>query len=58
MSLETILRIGREILPDCVLSGYVDLELGMMLGVGSETPVPQAEIDNLGSAIVSMFDAK
>ena len=42
-------------IPECVASGYVDMETGMLLGVNTVDSHPQEVLDTLAAATADLF---
>ncbi|MGB3315626.1 MAG: hypothetical protein WBB85_14550 [Albidovulum sp.] len=55
MSLDSTLQMTMGVLPECVASGYIDLESGLLLGVHTVDPHPQEVLDTLVTATVDLF---
>lgn len=43
--------------PECVFSGYLDLEVGMMIGAQGTDFYTDTVIDNLAAAVINMFES-
>jgi hypothetical protein len=57
MSLEIALKTMLDQVPDCVFSGYLDLEVGMMLSTQGSDAYDDEVIDNLAAAVVNLFES-
>ncbi len=57
MSVERALAEAMEDIPDCVFSGYLDLEVGMMVGAIGSSAYTDDVVDNLTAAVVNLFES-
>jgi hypothetical protein len=55
MSLDSTLETEMGTLPECVASGYVDMESGLLLGVHTFVPHPQEDLDMLAATTLDLF---
>jgi hypothetical protein len=55
MSLDKALQAAMTTVPECVASGYVDMETGMLLGVNTVDSHPQEILDTLAAATADLF---
>jgi hypothetical protein len=55
MSLDKALQKAMSGIPECLASGYVDMESGMLLGVQTLDPHPQEVLDMLAAATADLF---
>jgi hypothetical protein len=55
MSLDKALQTAMSTVPECVASGYVDMETGMLLGVNTVDSHPQEILDTLAAATADLF---
>ena len=55
MSLDKALQSAMSNVPECVASGYVDMETGMLLGVNTLDSHPQEVLDQLAAATADLF---
>lgn len=55
MSLDDALRSTMANVPDCLASGYIDIETGMLLGVQTAPGEPSDVIDSLAAATADLF---
>jgi hypothetical protein len=55
MSLDKALATAMAGVPECLASGYVDMETGMVLGVQTVDSHPQEVIDTLAAATADLF---
>ncbi|MBM7068692.1 hypothetical protein IU397_13960 [Actibacterium sp. 188UL27-1] len=55
MSLEKALQTSMGNIPECLASGYVDMDTGMLLGVHTVDSHPQEVLDTLAAATADMF---
>ena len=55
MSLDKALQTAMASVPECVASGYVDMETGMLLGVNTVDSHPQEVLDTLAAATADLF---
>ncbi|MBD3680190.1 MAG: hypothetical protein HUJ27_17520 [Rhodobacteraceae bacterium] len=55
MSLDNALKTAMGSVPECVASGYVDIETGMLLGVHTVDSHPQEVLDMLAAATADLF---
>lgn len=55
MSLDKALQSAMSNVPECVASGYVDMETGMLLGVNTLDSHPQDVLDQLAAATADLF---
>lgn len=57
MSLEAVLNSAMEHIPDCVFSGYIDLEVGMMIGSTGSEAYTSNVIENMSTAVMNLFES-
>lgn len=55
MSLDKALQKTMESVPECLASGYVDMDTGMLLGIYSVDSHPQEVLDVLAAATADLF---
>jgi len=55
MSLDKALQTAMSGVPECLASGYVDMETGMVLGVHTVDSHPQEVLDTLAAATADLF---
>lgn len=55
MSLDKALQTAMAGIPECLASGYVDMETGMVLAVHTVDSHPQEVIDTLAAATADLF---
>jgi hypothetical protein len=55
MSLDNALADAMKTIPECVASGYVDMESGMLLGLKTLDSHPQEVLDMVAAATADMF---
>lgn len=55
MSLDKALQSTMSTIPECLASGYVDMETGMLLGVNTVDSHPQEVLDTLAAATADLF---
>ena len=55
MSLEKALQAAMSTVPECLASGYVDMETGMLLGIQTIDSHPQEVLDTLAAATADLF---
>lgn len=55
MSLDKALQTTMATIPECLASGYVDMETGMLLGVHTADSHPQEVLDTLAAATADLF---
>ena len=58
MSLDTVLSKAQSEVPECVASGYVDMNTGMLLGVKTLDSHPQEVLDLVAAATADLFQGK
>ena len=55
MALDKALQTSMATIPECLASGYVDMETGMLLGVQTIDSHPQEVLDTLAAATADLF---
>ncbi|NPD14383.1 hypothetical protein HOY34_04110 [Xinfangfangia sp. D13-10-4-6] len=55
MSLDKALQNAMSTIPECLASGYVDMETGMLLGIFTVDSHPQEVLDTLAAATADLF---
>ncbi|MEL6206339.1 MAG: hypothetical protein AAFR47_13655 [Pseudomonadota bacterium] len=55
MSLDKALQKAMTSIPECLASGYVDMESGMLLGIQTIDSHPQEVLDMLAAATADLF---
>jgi hypothetical protein len=55
MSLDSALQATMATVPECVASGYVDMDTGMLLGIQTVDSHPQEVLDTLAAATADLF---
>ncbi|PID36368.1 MAG: hypothetical protein CR993_05845 [Rhodobacterales bacterium] len=55
MSLDKALQTAMSGIPECLASGYVDMDTGMLLGVQTVDSHPQEVLDLLAAATADLF---
>lgn len=55
MSLDKTLQTTMTTIPECLASGYVDMETGMLLGMHTVDSHPQEVLDTLAAATADLF---
>lgn len=55
MSLDKALQTAMTTIPECLASGYVDMETGMLLGIQTIDSHPQEVLDTLAAATADLF---
>jgi hypothetical protein len=55
MSLDKALQTTMSTVPECLASGYVDMDTGMLLGVQTVDSHPQEVLDTLAAATADLF---
>lgn len=55
MSLEQALQTTMATVPECLASGYLDMDTGMLLGVQTIESHPQEILDTLAAATADLF---
>jgi hypothetical protein len=58
MSLDQALGNAQEQIPECVAVGYVDMTIGMLLGVRTVDSHPSEVLDLVAAATVELFQGK
>lgn len=58
MSLETALARAQSSIPECLASGYVDMNTGMLLGVKTVDSHPQQVLDLVAAATADLFQGQ
>ncbi len=58
MSLDDALLATMSTIPDCLASGYVDMDTGMLLGVQTVESHPQEVLDTLAAATADLFQGE
>jgi hypothetical protein len=57
MSVQSALDSLIDTVPDCILAGYLDLEIGMMIGTAGPMSFSGDVVDNLTAAVVNLFES-
>lgn len=58
MSLDQALQATMSTVPECLASGYVDMDTGMLLGVQTVDSHPQEVLDTLAAATADLFQGQ
>lgn len=58
MSLDQALQATMSTVPECLASGYVDMDTGMLLGVQTVESHPQEVLDTLAAATADLFQGQ
>jgi hypothetical protein len=58
MSLDDALKATMATVPECLASGYVDMDTGMLLGVQTVGDHPQEVLDTLAAATADLFQGQ
>ena len=58
MSLDQALQATMSTVPECLASGYVDMDTGMLLGVQTVESQPQEVLDTLAAATADLFQGQ
>lgn len=57
MSVAQALKSAMEHIPDCVFSGYLDLEVGMMVEAHGSEAYTGNVVENMSTAVINFFES-